>query len=963
MNLIAVLKRREQKEGYGIKLSAALSLILEQVKPILARIPIVFPEYTPHDISHSENIMENISKFIPKPVLNKLNSMELFLLIAAAYLHDIGMAVSDDDKEEIVITEDFQQFRDKNYAELGLINDLQNKKNFEAANFYENQIFLGYIRKNHHIRSYDFIMKHYSGEEGLKIDNEIYALAIAELCKSHCLDISDLENSEFSTYYPVEGEFVNLQFLAICLRLGDILDAGQKRTPKILKEFINPKTPKSKDEWEKHLSRTSIAISERKIKINAVCKSPKFQRGLITLVDKIEYERKEAIKILNNAPGDISNKYYLEIQPIECKIESDGSYIYNDFKFSLENEKIFDLLLGTNLYNKKTVCLRELLQNSIDACRCRAQKEVRYKGKISFKLKKENINNKSIQKIIIDDNGIGMDDFVIENYFMRIGKSYYQSRDFKKEGIPFNSISIFGIGFLSCFMLADRIDVDTYKMGKEPRKLEIENRLDYFITRKGTRKEPGTTIILYLKENEKIDLIDEIKKYAKHINFSIEVDDGKRKITIIDKGYDFNIEECLNPLKKEYSKEINPYEIDLEMEKIKGLHGKIYLTFLKGFNSSYVFKSKNLSMKKYEDVPLFGIKSSGFETIENQHVLSQDGILIKGTESFFSPVDEVLPGWLDSRWIFYDINLEDEAKVDLTIDRGAIVHNKKFEDFRKQIEVILIQKINCIISKIKDKKLKNEYIELFLHYYVEYHIYSLSDQFLNDMKDKLLFKCHVSNKVDYLTYNDLLRRYGFYFFVNDSYSRPSTKRSDSIIKNYPMFPLIIQTDYEENIPQAMRSYPSKHNVVTDKKNGFSFDKFIIKNKRLLRKDNEFRYIFKMNIGSKFEGDYKNKAFTITTGYYRLVPNKIHPFIILINKNLKRFKGKDEELHNYYIEKMLDSKKDAPDKYSFSSKKIDFNNVLKFQNKILDFYVTKKILSKKDAKKYVMNKKDFCPYDL
>jgi HSP90 family molecular chaperone len=109
-------------------------------------------------------------------------------------------------------------------------------------------------------------------------------------------------------------------------------------------------------------------------------------------------------------------------------------------------------------------------------------------------LVKEHTDEGEIRKIIVEDNGIGMDDHVIENYFMRIGKSYYQSRDFKKESIQFSPISVFGIGILSCFMMADRIEVDTLKEGKAPRKVEIENYSDYFVTRSGSRTEPGTTI-------------------------------------------------------------------------------------------------------------------------------------------------------------------------------------------------------------------------------------------------------------------------------------------------------------------------------------------------------------------------------------------------------------------------------------------------------------------------------------
>jgi hypothetical protein len=318
-----------------------------------------------------------------------------------------------------------------------------------------------------------------------------------------------------------------LQFLAVCLRLGDTLDADSRRSPKILKEFINPRNPTSKEEWEKHLSVPEVGITEEKIKINATCKSPKYQRGLLEFLRKVENEREDFIRLLKDNPPEISNKYYLNLKEVEHNIETDGTYIYNDFKFSLDNEKIFSLFMGTNLYTEKTVGLRELLQNSVDACMCRKAKEAGYEGKISYKLVKENTDDGEVRKIIVEDNGIGMDDYVIENYFMRIGNSYYQSRDFKKESFRFSPISVFGIGILSCFMMVDRIEVETLKEGRESRKVEIENYSDYFVTREGNRTEPGTSITLFLKDDVKVDLMKELKNCARHVEFPIEVDDGE----------------------------------------------------------------------------------------------------------------------------------------------------------------------------------------------------------------------------------------------------------------------------------------------------------------------------------------------------------------------------------------------------------------------------------------------------
>lgn len=55
-------------------------------------------------------------------------------------------------------------------------------------------------------------------------------------------------------------------------------------------------------------------------------------------------------------------------------------YRYHETAFSLSKNQIIDLLMGTQLYDSPDVALRELVQNSIDACMLRK----RYVGRMEF---------------------------------------------------------------------------------------------------------------------------------------------------------------------------------------------------------------------------------------------------------------------------------------------------------------------------------------------------------------------------------------------------------------------------------------------------------------------------------------------------------------------------------------------------------------------------------------------------
>jgi hypothetical protein len=96
-------------------------------------------------------------------------------------------------------------------------------------------------------------------------------------------------------------------------------------------------------------------------------------------------------------------------------------------------------------------------------------------------------------------------------YLTQIGKSYYRSPEFNQEravmkaaGEVVSPISTFGIGFLSCFMLADHVHVRTHPgqvnaSDRAPRDIIISGPGSLFWLKHGTRCHQGTDITVYLK--------------------------------------------------------------------------------------------------------------------------------------------------------------------------------------------------------------------------------------------------------------------------------------------------------------------------------------------------------------------------------------------------------------------------------------------------------------------------------
>lgn len=116
-------------------------------------------------------------------------------------------------------------------------------------------------------------------------------------------------------------------------------------------------------------------------------------------------------------------------------------------------------LLSDNLYSSEHVFLRELLQNAVDAIGARKKAQADFKdGKITVTYRK----TKDGAQITFADNGIGLNEEEIHTFLSVIGQS-------SKRGSAARSTYIgqFGIGLLSCFLVANEIKVVTRSATEE----------------------------------------------------------------------------------------------------------------------------------------------------------------------------------------------------------------------------------------------------------------------------------------------------------------------------------------------------------------------------------------------------------------------------------------------------------------------------------------------------------------
>ncbi len=207
-------------------------------------------------------------------------------------------------------------------------------------------------------------------------------------------------------------------------------------------------------------------------------------------------------------------------------------------KFKTEISQLLDLITHS-LYSHKEIFLRELVSNSSDAL-----DKLKYLTLTDDSLKTLNFEpridisfDSDAKTFTVADTGIGMNAEDLEanlGTIARSGTKNFLSQltgDAKKES---NLIGQFGVGFYSCFMIADKVEVIAKKAGDEQAwKWESDGKTDYTVT-EAERETQGSTVILHLNESgaeyaNRWQIEQLVKKYSNHIAFPIflEYDESK----------------------------------------------------------------------------------------------------------------------------------------------------------------------------------------------------------------------------------------------------------------------------------------------------------------------------------------------------------------------------------------------------------------------------------------------------
>lgn len=501
------------------------------------------PEFTLHDEEHIFNMLFIIGKLIPKTTLDYMSIPDLMMVILTVFLHDIGMCPPENhikawknqlnDNEKIKYVEEsetFKRFRMTFTQQIDEIDVLVKANEYSKAQLIEDYIVTEYIRTTHSDRARKMIADDWKGK--IKYHDTDLTSELADICFSHNENYAYLLSIETMKLCDIDT-FLCVPFVAVLLRLSDIIDFDPKRTPSVLFSHLAVNNPISLSEWRKHQAINAWSITSKNLIFSAQCSHPAIEASIHRFCDLIDEELRNCTLILSNLNCDyiedsISNyKIPLPARVDRRKISAIKDiatgkpvYHYHDTKFMLSKKQVIDLLMGTKLYGKPEVALRELIQNSIDTCLLRQKICEKWRERYVPEITVSFYNTNGIDYLSVDDNGMGMNQHIIDNYYTNIGCSYYKSKEFFELMAELNSsfkpISRFGIGILACFMVCDSMEVNTRRIiGRyqfdEALKISVEGYDSLFMITDSNRSEPGTNTTLKLRKLHPWDKVNNEK--------------------------------------------------------------------------------------------------------------------------------------------------------------------------------------------------------------------------------------------------------------------------------------------------------------------------------------------------------------------------------------------------------------------------------------------------------------------
>ena len=539
---------------------SATGFSLIKIENYLHMSPKFFPEYTNHGLKHVERVLHIADKLIPDKTLDKLSERDISVLVLSVCMHDLGMFIERDGLRDILFgvrknnkmdnldkndwNDEWKEYSEKirRYSERKLKKIYGRSEAVKIPeesmeNLTETDIFTfgNFLRQHHHRLAHEIAVTGFPEKYNTflleKFKKEIANL-IGVITRSHGMIIR--ETTEFIATYGADDNSplgIPVYYLMCIVRLADYLDAGYDRAPHVIDNMQEKSSPVSIEEWS-----WNQVIDYRNYKWTAdlaslnIHASPTKSSQFVKVAAWLKSVQEE-LDLCWAILGEFYRyKYELSIRRITSNIMKSESKSAFDKLFLTQyaaisaNPDIVKLMIEPLYGNEPSFGVRELIQNSVDACNEREFIE-KSRGNSTYKGIIDVIVNKKKKIFTIKDNGIGMSSHVIVNYFLQAGSSFRHSDIWIKKFTDSNNKSVirrsgrFGVGFLATYLLGKNVKITTRNtddsLGHCFSVLIDDDQLDI----ERVNAEIGTTIEIQLDEDI-VEFFDRSLYYNSHFDMT-----------------------------------------------------------------------------------------------------------------------------------------------------------------------------------------------------------------------------------------------------------------------------------------------------------------------------------------------------------------------------------------------------------------------------------------------------------
>ena len=468
-----------------------------------------YPHFSSHNESHSQQILVNIERLLGSNI-EKLTATDTWLILEAAYWHDIGMLFNADEVQKVFEEDDFKEYVEslandntqdlhefaKVWHEHGWNKALVNHSDPHTGVEKYRQMIAEWYRRGHAKNSNSVVLDPFeklgiSSPRTELLPKRIYRY-LGQICWAHGLGFDDYVMKILPFRQTGMGtENCHPRFIACLLRLGDLFDIDDNRFCPVMARQVGNMPSFSETHEQKHKAIREFQLDSETVSITAICSTEMAYIECRNWFDWIKEEIQNQMSQWKNIVPHRDFGLLPTINKLDVEMD-DSKILLNDkpMKFSLDERSAIELLQGNNLYEDDMSIYRELIQNAIDATMIRVWLEHGQKNSIrklpnnnnpynseTRKIFKDYPINLSCKKIadnkkstlwtfIIKDNGIGISRKDLE-YMQKIAGS--KNNNEKKKIIRqmpewMQPSGEFGIGLQSAFLLMKDLPITHQKI-------------------------------------------------------------------------------------------------------------------------------------------------------------------------------------------------------------------------------------------------------------------------------------------------------------------------------------------------------------------------------------------------------------------------------------------------------------------------------------------------------------------